>query len=106
MPYIPAATLKELDLLGRSVEKSERNYFHCLDFSMQVKTEDRNLRRYLFEFRERRVPIHGHVRSRSRRSPQVGFDNRRTLLDGDFFQLKILTTQLRRIALPPAARTF
>src|SRR3989304_7411597 len=56
------------------------------------KTEDRKCRRDLFEFRTRRILVHGHVGPRSRCSLQVRPQDGCALVGGHLFELDLLTT--------------
>jgi hypothetical protein len=55
------------------------------------KTENRKCRGDPLEFRKRCIFVHGHVRSRSRRSLQVSPQDRCALVGGNLFELDLLT---------------
>jgi hypothetical protein len=58
---------------------------------LNSKTEYWKCRRDLFEFGEGCVFVHGHVRPRSRRSLQVGFENGGTLGNWNLLQQNLFT---------------
>ena len=58
---------------------------------VRSKTKDRKCRRDLFELRKRCILVHGHVGSRSRCSLQVRLQDGCALVDGNLFELDLLT---------------
>jgi len=59
---------------------------------VRSKTEDRECRGDLLEFRKRCILVHGHVGSRSRCSLQVSPQDGGALVGGNLFEVDLLTT--------------